>query len=87
MLFIWLPWCKISPKVNKLYSIERIYVPQVSINCLACSKGVKYKYNKQAMCLRFMSYVYMLLKAAVPKLGRKQMGLERPKISNEAVEY
>jgi hypothetical protein len=34
-----------------------------------------------------MSYVYMLLKAAVPKLGRKQMGLERPKISNEAVEY
>jgi hypothetical protein len=42
MLFFWQPWQKkISPKVNKLTSINGIFVPQVSIYCLACTKGVK----------------------------------------------
>jgi hypothetical protein len=30
-------------KINKLSSTEGFFVPQVSMNCLACSKGVKYE--------------------------------------------
>jgi hypothetical protein len=41
---------KISTKVNKLLQQRRFYLPQVTINCLACPKGVKYRRisNKQA---------------------------------------
>jgi hypothetical protein len=41
---------KLSQKQTNYPSQRRFYVPQVSINCLACPKGIKYKQisNKQA---------------------------------------
>jgi hypothetical protein len=52
-------WAEItnSPKVNKFPFTEGFYVPQVSINCLACPKGVKYKQisNEQAVLEVFHS--------------------------------
>jgi hypothetical protein len=43
-----------SPKVNKLLSTEKkkvFYIPQVSINCLACPKGVEYEIISDAQAV------------------------------------
>ncbi len=44
VLFFWLPGQKqqSSPKSKQIFPQRRLYVPQVSINCLACPKGVEY---------------------------------------------
>jgi hypothetical protein len=34
---------RLAQKYTNFLSQRRYYVPQVSINCLACPKGVKYK--------------------------------------------
>ncbi len=45
---------KLAQKLTNFISQRRFYVPQVSINCLACPKGVKYKRisNAQAVVIR-----------------------------------
>ncbi len=51
MLIFLAAWAEITnqPKSKKFLSKRGFHVPHVSINCLACPKGVKYKLisNKQ----------------------------------------